>query len=173
MCHTHWPGYGIDLIRADPKREEITLRLAENDCHYVVPLHRLARELGWAAPGWDREPEPVLSQDCTEYEGCHTAWAPHYHHPESLHRFEETRVYFAQYVEMAVTECNCHVMAPVELMVRLAAEAERAGEPREMEEEEMAGWQDQINRDQEGPASWRPRRAGPSWISGRGGGQGA
>ncbi len=145
MCHHHWPGDGIDLMRVSADTGELLVRLDESGCHYILTSEELARFIGLDHRIGKDAPQPELSTDETRYgQVCHQpGGAGHIHRTEDLHRLEETTVHFTRYIEAAVCQCNCHVMIPSEIVLHLFAEAGSWKNPEgiaEIGNAEMAAW---------------------------------
>ena len=160
MCHHHWPGDGIDSMKVDAAKGEITVCLSDHGCRYVLTAAELMNVYNgnrWAEK-WDRENgiygerHPELLGDGSSCDGC---WNDHIHRFDDLYRFEWTEVYKVPYIEVAVNYCTCHVMVPVEIILRLFAKAyrwESADGIIEIGNQELADW---YRRQEDWEHGWR------------------
>lgn len=129
MCHSHTPGWGIDLLRLNPIKAELTVRLAADDCHYVLTaaqLRRVMEDNPWRErPGPEPGDELIRSAELAADNGdyyavCHTAGVVQEHRFLNLWRFQyEHFPSEVPTIELAPTWGNCHVSVPVELVIRL------------------------------------------------------
>ena len=121
MCHHHWPGDGIDMLWLDPNTAQFGIRLASNDCLYVLTLGELTRVVydnPYATKGAKLHKD--LSNDESVYSQCHLPEKAHEHRFNDLCRFETYPEGFGgRGLEVAVTYCNCHVCVPLPLIVDL------------------------------------------------------
>ena len=167
MCHHHWPGNGVDHLKADMRSREFTARLASDECHYVLRTSDLFNVISNNPykEKWDREARifgerpAELAKDDSAYNQCHAGRGAHIHSFGDLYRFETTSMYHVKYIEVAVTNCNCHVMFPVELACRLftrAATPEKPNGVAETGKTELAAWYENAREWEEGRRAMSP-----------------
>ena len=130
MCHTHWPGDGIEkvsIVDMWEDRPRFVISLSEDDCQYEISFKRLAYVWeAWKQGEKEFVPDGYGEKGEAEYEGCH-AWPDagtrrkHTHIFKNLYRFE---VDSSECVEVAVCSCNCHVNFPIFMLLDLFDEAQ-------------------------------------------------
>ena len=139
-------------MRADASAGELTVRTDPNSCAYVITASELLNVITndrWARrrdpeTGFLEDKNPELPGDGSVYEnGCHLSNEYHEHRFEDFYRLEMNTVYLMPYIEVAVTYCNCHVLFPVGLVLRLFSKAEEwtDGSPiAEIGQDELERW---------------------------------
>ena len=151
MCHTHFPGEGLDQLEMDVPNEKFKVSVFKDLCEFEFTLEELytvAVYNPWKENYKKGKRSSELTQDDSAF---HTCWDARQNKEAHIHRFnefwrfesEKTGIGLIRFT-VGLESCNCHVEFPLDLVLGMLHRSYSSWAIVRMDKEAMKFWYENV-----------------------------